>query len=321
MKIKPWTKWSTQETTLLRSLYKSHTNIELAKILGRSRDSIAKFATNLGLKKDLSVINHSIVTEKTKRMRSANMKRIWRNKQYRKRMSAQAKVLSLRNSAQISKRMRAQWRNTEYAATISRTSTEMWNKSPRLIWIKKHPKLKKPRPRQDPKQTKLRRKRAVKKLWSNPNFRRRMLKTLRQALQSPVAKRNHSLAMNRMRLDPNVGKRRSAILRRPEVAKKLAIARSKQGMQSESKEARKVRLALGFAKGVSMFGYEWDGVNRKEKTLFEYQGCYWHGCRKCGYTDWNNKKKSDREKARVAKQNGWKLKIVWGHDRFKFGKA
>ena len=24
-----------------------------------------------------------------------------------------------------------------------------------------------------------------------------------------------------------------------------------------------------------------DGYNHETKTVFQYQGCYWHGCRKC----------------------------------------
>lgn len=318
MKIKPWTKWSAREITLLRSLYKSRTNIELAKILGRSRDSIAKFAANLGLKKDLSVINRSVVTAKTRNLRAVNMRRIWSNPKYRNKISMQSKTTALRNSTQISKRMKIRWQDPNYAAYISKTSKMMWRKSPRLIWIKKHPKPRKLRPTQDPTITRRNRSRASKRVWANPNFRRRMLALLKRSLQTPKAKKNHALAMRRMKSDPNLGKRRSAILHRPEVARKLSIARSNQGMKSESTEAKKVRLALGFAKGVPMFGYEWDGINRKAKRLFEYQGCYWHGCRRCGYADWNNKGQSDRKKASVARKNGWKLTVVWGHDRSKF---
>jgi DNA mismatch endonuclease (patch repair protein) len=53
-------------------------------------------------------------------------------------------------------------------------------------------------------------------------------------------------------------------------------------------------------------------------------GCYWHGCRKCGLNSKSNTEyweakiagntKRDRANARKLKEDGWSVVRIWEHD-------
>ena len=53
-------------------------------------------------------------------------------------------------------------------------------------------------------------------------------------------------------------------------------------------------------------------------------GCYWHGCRKCGLASKSNtdywfakierNRQRDKENARELRRNGWEVVRIWEHD-------
>jgi len=47
--------------------------------------------------------------------------------------------------------------------------------------------------------------------------------------------------------------------------------------------------------------------------LIEIDGCYWHGCKKCGFQDLE-KTKRDKRQNYMAKKIGYKVIRFWGHD-------
>ena len=54
-------------------------------------------------------------------------------------------------------------------------------------------------------------------------------------------------------------------------------------------------------------------VNGKKK-LIEYNGCYWHGCKRCGYEEFNFNNGKDAKKIKDYKDLGWDCLTVWGHE-------
>lgn len=52
------------------------------------------------------------------------------------------------------------------------------------------------------------------------------------------------------------------------------------------------------------------------KVAIEVQGCYWHGCLACGYTQPGNKGQRERDsiKASKLKALGWILLTIWEHE-------
>jgi hypothetical protein len=53
-----------------------------------------------------------------------------------------------------------------------------------------------------------------------------------------------------------------------------------------------------------------DGFDKKNKTVWEFQGCYHHGCKNC-YPD--NVERYDRtiERKRIIEENGYKVNEIW----------
>jgi very-short-patch-repair endonuclease len=50
-------------------------------------------------------------------------------------------------------------------------------------------------------------------------------------------------------------------------------------------------------------------------TIIEVNGCYWHGCRPCGFEAHNLKGQArDKRKATYFAKHGYKLITVWEHD-------
>ena len=73
-----------------------------------------------------------------------------------------------------------------------------------------------------------------------------------------------------------------------------------------------------------------DGYNHATKTIFQYHGCHWHGCRKCfphdrdKIVDRNNQTREDRYEAskkrtRYLKKAGYQVIETWGCEVGKIG--
>lgn len=53
--------------------------------------------------------------------------------------------------------------------------------------------------------------------------------------------------------------------------------------------------------------YVFDFAIPSKHVLIEVDGCYWHGCSKCGYDGMPDNRRNDAAKNRLAKRLGWKL--------------
>ena len=53
-----------------------------------------------------------------------------------------------------------------------------------------------------------------------------------------------------------------------------------------------------------------DGYDKNNKTVYQFQGCYWHGCRKCNP---ENVVKYDKtmEQNNLLRANGYKIVEMW----------
>ena len=70
--------------------------------------------------------------------------------------------------------------------------------------------------------------------------------------------------------------------------------------------------------------YTVDGYDEKNKTIYEFNGCYWHGCKECFYNSMNVKNKTGKIFQQLydnttKRQNelinfGYKVKSIWEHE-------
>jgi G:T-mismatch repair DNA endonuclease (very short patch repair protein) len=81
---------------------------------------------------------------------------------------------------------------------------------------------------------------------------------------------------------------------------------------------------------VKICGAKVDGFDEKSNTVYQYHGCFWHGCFKCYNPDFiNNKNKTTMEdlyeqtieRSEQLKQAGYNLMEMWECEWRKSGKA
>ena len=85
-------------------------------------------------------------------------------------------------------------------------------------------------------------------------------------------------------------------------------------------------LHLGFKKSMVEYGiqgfeseqdegfYRVDELNRGLKIALEIDGCYWHGCEKCGFEGIPGIRRIDKSKETFLTRNGWFVVRVQEHD-------
>lgn len=54
-------------------------------------------------------------------------------------------------------------------------------------------------------------------------------------------------------------------------------------------------------------GYLFDFAVAESRTLIEVDGCYWHGCKRCGYEGVKKTRVLDKRKTEAARKLGWKI--------------
>jgi G:T-mismatch repair DNA endonuclease (very short patch repair protein) len=71
---------------------------------------------------------------------------------------------------------------------------------------------------------------------------------------------------------------------------------------------------------VKICGSKVDGFDKKSNTVYQYHGCFWHGCTKCYSSDFiNNKNKTTMEdlyektieRSKQLKKAGYNLIKMW----------
>lgn len=141
--------------------------------------------------------------------------------------------------------------------------------------------------------------------------------------------RKHSKEEKRKRAESNRGKKRS-LETRQKISKALTgrkmpvgyseYARKRRSKQVFPKSQSQLEVALASmirelgiksfkqnkpVKGIGLYWHQFDFVFEKKKILIEVDGCYWHGCRICGFeTPKGNK---DKEVEKAVKVSNWTL--------------
>lgn len=111
------------------------------------------------------------------------------------------------------------------------------------------------------------------------------------------------------------GKRHSSKTRAKMSASRVAYLVSGRGKKNRTlPELLVAEFLLGF--GVEFVAqsridgdsrHVWDFVIPSKRLLIEVDGCYWHGCERCGYSGMPTNLAADRSKAEAAKKLGWSL--------------
>lgn len=59
--------------------------------------------------------------------------------------------------------------------------------------------------------------------------------------------------------------------------------------------------------------HPWDFAVPSRRLLIEVDGCYWHGCDKCGYPGVPGRPEKDAAQTRAAEESGWTVIRIQGH--------
>ena len=70
-------------------------------------------------------------------------------------------------------------------------------------------------------------------------------------------------------------------------------------------------LGVKYIKQFLCLDHPWDFALPEQGVFIEVDGCYWHGCTLCGYSDKRSAK--DRELTDAARQQGWQVLRVPEH--------
>jgi G:T-mismatch repair DNA endonuclease (very short patch repair protein) len=60
--------------------------------------------------------------------------------------------------------------------------------------------------------------------------------------------------------------------------------------------------------------HPWDFAIPDRRILIEVDGCYWHGCKTCGFEGVDGRAALDEKQTRAAEEVGWKVIRIAEHD-------
>ncbi len=114
---------------------------------------------------------------------------------------------------------------------------------------------------------------------------------------------------------PFAGKKHSPETKAQMSASRVAFMVSGRGKKSNTRPERVVgaaldKLGLAYETQVKIPGcnkHVWDFVLAAKKLLIEVDGCYWHGCARCGQAGKPTNIAADESKLRVVEKLGWRL--------------
>lgn len=91
-------------------------------------------------------------------------------------------------------------------------------------------------------------------------------------------------------------------------------------------------LGVGYEHQAKLFGRRVDFLIPSRRLVIEYRSCFWHGCEKhfrgvkggiMGREWWMRKiernRRRDEELERLLLENGYRILVVWDHDRRRMG--
>jgi DNA mismatch endonuclease (patch repair protein) len=103
---------------------------------------------------------------------------------------------------------------------------------------------------------------------------------------------------------------------------KMSLARQRQVLPSKDTKPELATQAWLEARSMSFekhgyiegLNHQWDILLRDRRILIEVDGCYWHGCEKCGHIGVNGKPDRDAELDVEASLRGWRVMRIWEHE-------
>lgn len=75
-------------------------------------------------------------------------------------------------------------------------------------------------------------------------------------------------------------------------------------------------LGITYEQQVTINYFVADFVIPDKMLVIECNGCYWHGCQRCGYTgpDGRNKGREHAIRKRSLTEAGYTIKVFWEHE-------
>jgi very-short-patch-repair endonuclease len=106
---------------------------------------------------------------------------------------------------------------------------------------------------------------------------------------------------------------------RKEILQSAAHARGfkvykRSGLHEMFKKAMTENGLLGFDSEHRVGFYSVDEANERLKLAVEIDGCYWHGCKECGFQGIRGTQNTDRRKEGYLRSHGWKLLRIPEHE-------
>jgi very-short-patch-repair endonuclease len=161
---------------------------------------------------------------------------------------------------------------------------------------------------------------ASRKLNSDPEFIKRKRVYTKEVQNRPEIKKMHRKMSKKMWKDPDFIKRHRKYVRDniEELRKSAANARSQQDKTSalhlSYKSNMEDRGIKGFITEYVCDYYSIDEADPFAKIAVEIDGCYWHGCKKCGFEGVSEIKATDNRKNAYLKNRGWFVIRIKEHE-------
>ena len=155
----------------------------------------------------------------------------------------------------------------------------------------------------------------------SPEVRAKKIAVLFQVSQDPVRREQiRQESLERWR-DPEFRKKIKEFQQshKKEILKSAARARTfkvykKSGLHEMFKKAMIENGLLDFESEKKVGFYSIDEANEQLKLAVEVDGCYWHGCKMCGYQGIRGTQNTDKRKEGYLRSHGWKLLRIPEHD-------
>lgn len=162
--------------------------------------------------------------------------------------------------------------------------------------------------------------RASRELNSDPSFLKRKFEISKEIQNYPESKDLSSEKSKEVWNDPQFRKEREYYVQeniggiRKSAARAISFLKKTSALHIRYKETLLREGVKGFVTEYEVGPYSIDEADPLAKIAIEVDGCYWHGCRKCGYSGDPRILRIDRRKEGYLKKRGWLLIRIAEHE-------
>lgn len=155
---------------------------------------------------------------------------------------------------------------------------------------------------------------------SNPDFLKRKSIISKEVQNRPENKKMRSIKSKEMWSDPGFLKKNKEYVENNKDALIKSAARARKSLNKTStlhlnyKDNMVKKSLLGFTTEYNYKYYSIDEADPFNKIAIEIDGCYWHGCEKCGFKGDSRIINIDKRKETFLKNRGWIIIRIKEHD-------